>query len=44
MAHSFARIAAQVRRLVRARDGATAVEFALIATPFFLLLMGILEL
>lgn len=44
MAASFARIATQIRRLARARDGATAVEFALIATPFFLLLMGILEL
>lgn len=44
MAASLARIAASVRRLARARDGATAVEFALIATPFFLLLMGILEL
>ena len=44
MAPSFSRFAAQLRRLARARDGATAVEFALIATPFFLLLMGILEL
>lgn len=44
MAASFSRFADQIRRLARARDGATAVEFALIATPFFLLLMGILEL
>lgn len=44
MAPSLARIAPCVRRLARARDGATAVEFALIAAPFFMLLMGILEL
>jgi Flp pilus assembly protein TadG len=44
MAVSFPLLADQIRRLARARDGATAVEFALIATPFFLLLMGILEL
>lgn len=44
MAPSFAPLAHRIRRLARARDGATAVEFALIATPFFLLLMGILEL
>ena len=31
-------------RFARARDGATAVEFALIALPFFALLFGILEL
>lgn len=44
MAASFTRLAVRIRRLARARDGATAVEFALIATPFFLLLMAILEL
>ena len=31
-------------RFARDRDGATAVEFALVATPFFLLLFGILEI
>jgi Flp pilus assembly protein TadG len=40
----FTRLTAAVRRLARAQGGATAVEFAIIATPFFLLLMGILEL
>lgn len=44
MAASLTRLAVLIRRLARARDGATAVEFAMIATPFFLLLMGILEL
>lgn len=32
------------RRFVRARTGATAVEFALLALPFLTLLFGILEL
>jgi len=40
--------AARLRRaalgLARARDGATAVEFAMVALPFFALLFGILEL
>ncbi|MEQ8403670.1 MAG: pilus assembly protein [Oceanicaulis sp.] len=31
------------RRFLRDREGAAAVEFALVATPFFLLLFGILE-
>ena len=35
---------AAVRRFVRARQGATAVEFALVAMPFMLLLFGIIEL
>jgi Flp pilus assembly protein TadG len=30
-------------RLARARKGATAIEFALIATPFFLLLLALFE-
>jgi Flp pilus assembly protein TadG len=33
-----------IARYARARDGATAVEFALIALPFFALLFAILEL
>jgi len=33
-----------VRRFLRARQGATAVEFALILMPFLLLLMAIIEL
>lgn len=39
-----ARIARLAARLSRADGGATAVEFALIALPFFALLFGILEL
>jgi len=31
-------------RFIKAREGATAVEFALIAGPFFLLLMGVIEI
>jgi Flp pilus assembly protein TadG len=33
-----------LRRFRRNKDGATAVEFALVATPFFMLLMAIFEL
>lgn len=33
-----------VRRFIRAREGATAVEFALVATPFFLLVLAIVEI
>lgn len=40
-ATSAARFAA---RLSRAQEGAAAVEMALVATPFFLLLFGIIEL
>jgi Flp pilus assembly protein TadG len=32
------------RRLVRNREGVTAIEFAFVGPPFFLLLLGILEL
>jgi len=35
---------AALRRFARARRGATAVEFALVALPFTLLLFGIIEL
>lgn len=38
------RLARLAGRLAHARDGATAVEFALLALPFFALLFGILEL
>jgi Flp pilus assembly protein TadG len=38
-----ARHQAWVERLIAERRAATAVEFALIATPFFILLMGLLE-
>jgi len=44
---SKARSRALTNRLARftgAQSGATAVEFALVATPFFLLLFGIIEL
>ena len=33
----------RVRRFARAQDGATAVEFALVSTPFIALLIAILE-
>ena len=39
-----ARIAARTRAFARDREGATAVEFALIAAPFFLLILAILEI
>lgn len=38
------RARAAVWRFAGERDGATAVEFALIALPFFMLLFGVLEL
>ncbi len=38
------RASALTRRFWRAKDGATAVELALVATPFFALLFGIIEL
>lgn len=39
-----ARITARTRAFMRDRQGATAVEFALVATPFFLLIFAILEI
>lgn len=39
----FEKTAARFRRAARNQSGATAVEFALIATPFFIMLFGILE-
>ena len=39
-----ARLARPLRRFLRAHDGAAAVEMALVATPFFMLLFGIIEL
>lgn len=35
---------AALRRFARARQGATAIEFAIIALPFMILLFGIIEL
>ena len=35
---------AHARRSTRVREGSTAVEFALVALPFFILLLGILEI
>ena len=32
-----------IRRFIKAKDGVAAVEFALIAAPFFMLLFAILE-
>ena len=37
------RIARPVRRLVTARDGAEAIEFALVSIPLVLFLMGVVE-
>ena len=36
-------VKARLRRVLRNEDGATAVEFALIAAPFFFLLFAMLE-
>ncbi|HEX8234086.1 MAG TPA: TadE/TadG family type IV pilus assembly protein [Caulobacteraceae bacterium] len=44
MPATFRRVRPALRRFAKARGGATAVEFALIATPFFLLMMGVIEL
>lgn len=44
MATPVHRARAALRRFIAAREGASAVEFALIATPFFLLMMGVIEL
>jgi Flp pilus assembly protein TadG len=44
MARSRFHPLAALRRFVRARQGATAVEFALVAMPFLILLFGIIEL
>lgn len=39
----FFRIPKIIRRFRRSDDGATAIEFAILAVPFFVLLMGIIE-
>lgn len=44
MARMARKIRALYRRFVAARQGATAVEFALIAAPFLALMFGVLEL
>lgn len=44
MAAAGRKIRALYHRFRRARDGATAVEFALIAAPFLALMFGVLEL
>lgn len=44
MAESRFHPLAALRRFVRARRGATAVEFALVAMPFMVLMFGIIEL
>jgi Flp pilus assembly protein TadG len=44
MAGFFARARRRLRRFPSARRGAAAVEFALIATPFFMLIFGVVEL
>ena len=42
--HGGRRATALIARFARDRDGAAAVELALVATPFFMLLFGIIEL
>jgi Flp pilus assembly protein TadG len=44
MVRAARKIRAWRRRFAQARDGATAVEFALIAAPFLALMFGVLEL
>jgi Flp pilus assembly protein TadG len=44
MARAARKIRSLYRRFAAARRGATAVEFALIATPFLALMFGVLEL
>lgn len=44
MAHRRSRFPALIARFLRARRGATAVEFAFVAMPFLILLFGIVEL
>jgi len=44
MTRLLSNMLAGLRRLARARDGATAVEFALISIPLMLLTFGVLEL
>ena len=44
MSNRSTRAAAKVRRFLRHERGATAVEFAILALPFFTLLFGVLEL
>jgi len=44
MAEHPRRAASFLRRFLRMREGAAAVEFALIAFPFFMLIVGVLEL
>lgn len=40
----LARRIAELRRFARAREGATAVEFAIVAIPMLMLIFGIIEL
>ena len=42
--HGAQRATALIARFAHDRDGAAAVELALVATPFFMLLFGIIEL
>jgi Flp pilus assembly protein TadG len=44
MSRSANQLRTVIRRFVRSRRGATAVEFALIATPLMMLMFGVLEL
>ena len=44
MAHVRPRLTNLLKRFARARQGATAIEFAIIATPFLVLFFGVIEL
>lgn len=44
MARARLRLTDRLRRFARAQRGATAIEFAIIATPFLMLMFGIIEL
>jgi Flp pilus assembly protein TadG len=44
MARARLRLIDRLRRFARAQRGATAIEFAIIATPFLMLMFGIIEL
>ena len=44
LSHARARLRAQIRAAIRSEGGAAAVEMALVAAPFFMLLFGIIEI
>ena len=44
LSHTCARLPVQIRAAIRSERGAAAVEMALVAAPFFMLLFGIIEI